>query len=179
MNDKEKEIELIKYLRDLSEKESDRFWTRNNVFVTINAGLIAFMASSFSSLDVFIISIISLFGIFISLAWWQILRTGKYYAQRWRNASRSLAKQNEYIIENVSILAGKIEDKQPRGPKSSQCMKWLAIFTSLIWLSIGIYVLTNGSKSIKTNPNEMNDHLYNNQIYKNQTYYYENKDTIK
>jgi hypothetical protein len=151
MNNKDKEFELVKYLRNLSEKESDRFWTRNNVFVTINAGLLAFLASSYSSLDRIMIMFICVFGVIISAAWLQISRTGKFYAQRWRNASRELAQQNDYIIEKAPILAGVKKTKEPRGPSSSRCMKWLAIISVMIWLLIGIYsIQKNTDKTDKS-----------------------------
>lgn len=148
-SDKYVELEIIKYLRDLSEKESDRFWKRNNVFVTINAGLLAFLISSYSNNDNYIVILICVFGFITSLAWFQISRTGKYYAQRWRNASKELAKNNYYIKGSARILCGQINViKKPKGPSSSNCIKCVALITAIIWLLVAsISIFKNSEKT--------------------------------
>jgi len=138
------DLELIKLLRELTEKESDRFWTRNNVFVTINAALLAFFASSYSKLPVILYGSLCLFGLTTSLAWFQISRAGKFYAQRWRLAARDLAHRNPSIKRKAPLLAGIKNLNKPSGPSSSKCMMIMSLVSAFIWLLLSMYTLIWG-----------------------------------
>lgn len=138
------DFELLKLLRQLTEKESDRFWTRNNVFVTINAGLLAFLASSYTNLHYVIFLTLCFFGLATSLSWLQISRAGKYYAQRWRVAARQIAEAQKEIKSKAPLLAGIKNIKKPWGPTSSKCMMMMAVVTVFLWTSLLIWGFFSG-----------------------------------
>jgi hypothetical protein len=141
------DFEVIKLLRELTEKESDRFWTRNNVFVTINAGLLAFLAASYEKVPFFVFLGMCGFGIATSLAWYQISRAGKYYAQRWRLAARDLAASDDQLTQKAPLLAGVKNLDKPSGPSSSRCMMAMAIVATVIWLLLAGYgIATRGPR---------------------------------
>ena len=149
------DFEILKLLRELTEKESDRFWTRNNVFVTINAGLLAFLAASYDEVPPFVFLAMCGFGIATSLAWYQVSRAGKYYAQRWRLAARSLAESDDQLAEKVPLLAGVNNLDKPSGPSSSRCMMAMALVAATIWLLLvgyGIATWTRRPTAVDTRP---------------------------
>lgn len=149
------DFEILKLLRELTEKESDRFWTRNNVFVGINAGLLAFLAASYDEVPTFVFLGMCGFGIATSLAWYQISRAGKYYAQRWRLAARSLAASDDELAKKAPLLAGVKNLDKPRGPSSSQCMMAMALVAATIWFALagfGIAARTRQPSAVGTHP---------------------------
>ena len=132
----EDKIQILFKLLDSTEKESDRFWTRSNVFVTINSALFALFAASYSKLLFEYKLIFSVLGIILTLAWLQVLRTGKYYAKRWRLDAKEFILADDDLKDIFRTACGNPRVNKPSGPSSSVSMKIISIFSLIVWLFI-------------------------------------------
>ncbi len=92
----DKEILKIQYqsLINLWSNETDRFWTRFQVFLAVNGGLLAVFpviinlqpdASITTEFTQNLLKVISIAGILQSGLWFQITRSGKEVHEHWRN----------------------------------------------------------------------------------------------
>jgi len=148
-------FEILKTLLDITEKESDRFWQRARLLITINSALMALAISLVSISDMYVVIILSLFGIMSSLAWIQILRTGKYYASRWRADAKYLIDGDPVLANYFHAAAKKPRIKRPFGPKSSMCIMIMAYVSILFWISIPVIKYIWPGKYSINNPSEV------------------------
>ncbi len=70
------------------DKEADRFWTRNNVFLTINGAMLVFV-TSFST-DLKINLLVTIFGMIFCIIWMRVNQIGKYYLDRWKEPLKKI-----------------------------------------------------------------------------------------
>lgn len=132
--------ELIKLSLDQAEKESDRYWTRANLFIMILVGSFALVSSFFKNIDPLVMILLSLFGISISIIWFQVGRMSKFYAARWRQDAIELLKKNEEISDRMRALTNpRINRPCPQKLSSSMCVLILAIISTLLWTSLLFY----------------------------------------
>lgn len=132
--------ELIKLSLNQAEKESDRYWTRANLFIMILVGSFALVGSFFKNIDPLVMILLSLFGISISIIWFQVGRMSKFYAARWRQDAIELLKKNEEISDRMRALTNpRINRPRPQKLSSSMCILILAIISTLLWTSLLFY----------------------------------------
>ncbi len=95
----EQEYALWVQVSNLWDKEADRFWTRNNILLLVNGGLIALL-STIKLLEV--ILLISVFGILLSILWMWINTISKYYLNRWKPILKSFEK--EWTVKPITFI---------------------------------------------------------------------------
>ena len=66
----------------LWDKEADRYWTRNNILLALNAGMLGLVATGQASQ--IIRGAACLLGAFLAGTWIFLNRQGRYYTYRWR-----------------------------------------------------------------------------------------------
>ena len=90
----EKEIEeRIRFLITQHHQQSNLFWTRTYIFLTISTiglGLATHILRTEKPIDPWIIFMISIAGIIFSVIWVQINRMSKYYEDRWLVDARNV-----------------------------------------------------------------------------------------
>jgi len=133
--------EILKLLLEQTENESDRYWTRMNIFVTIMGAMFAGIVIFSEQINPILMILISLFGLSISLAWFQVARMSKFYANRWRKDAAALLESNEELL--VKIKA--INEPRVRKPKlaisSTQCIKFLSVIVMILWGALMAYAI--------------------------------------
>ena len=78
---------------DLVERESDRFWARNNVFLLVQGAMIAFYSKANTGLTFGML--VSAEGFFLALIWIGVLRKGAHYVSRWDKVAREIERRLE------------------------------------------------------------------------------------
>ncbi|MEW5859995.1 MAG: hypothetical protein AB1861_21845 [Cyanobacteriota bacterium] len=90
------------------DKEADRFWLRNNLFLLINGGLLAaFTTIPGASGAKFVIS---LFGIYFSALWALVNKKGAYYVHRWRPAIENF---ESILRHDMALTTTPLTDVRP------------------------------------------------------------------
>lgn len=74
-------LELWRAVANLRESESDRFWSRNNVLLVVNGGLLVLLARV--DLDVILGMLTAFLGLVLASIWLRVNRVGKQYVDRW------------------------------------------------------------------------------------------------
>lgn len=86
-------FDQYKLAMDLLEKESDRFWARNNVFLLTQAALVSFYASMANSGVFFFKLLLASQALFLAMIWMGVLLRGASYVERWDHVVRVLERQ--------------------------------------------------------------------------------------
>lgn len=135
-----KRIEKWKTLAELWDKEADRFWARNNVFLVVNSALLI-VVSAFVEEPIVCI-IVSSFGVVFSLFWYRVNLMGKYYLDRWKPILKQLENGDELDVFGKELPASKTKFKEPQKYKpTSTYMRYVTISFTLIWLILIIYYI--------------------------------------
>lgn len=135
-----KRIEKWKTLAELWDKEADRFWARNNVFLVVNSALLI-VVSVFVQEPIVCI-IVSFFGVVFSLFWYRVNLMGKYYLDRWKPILEKLENGDELDVFGKELSASKTKFKEPQKYKpTSTYMRYVTISFTLIWVTLIIYNL--------------------------------------
>ena len=103
-------FEEYKLALDLIEKESERFWTRNNVFLIIQGALIAFYNSVFSTGNFYGL-IVAAQGFFLAVIWIGVLIKGKNYVDRWDITARDIEKRLLDTYPNTLLGLKRLNDR--------------------------------------------------------------------
>ena len=93
-------LEIWKAALEAWDKEADRFWTRNNVFLMLCTALIAILIAV--NLEVIIRLAVSVLAMLFSYIWLKVNRRGKYYLDRWKKVIIPIEKK----FLGISILSG-------------------------------------------------------------------------
>lgn len=123
---------------NLWDKEADRFWTRNNILLLVNGGLIALL-STIKVLEV--ILIISILGILLSILWLWINTISKYYLNRWKPILVEIEKT--WPVKPIS----QIDDEHNTHPiplnyeATSTYMRWTICTLGVFWVIVLIACL--------------------------------------
>ena len=133
-------IEKWKTLAQIWDKEADRFWTRNNIFLIVNSALLI-VVSSFVQEPIVCI-IVSVFGIIFSFFWYRINKMGKYYLDRWKILLSKLEHDDDINIFGKELLKVKEKFQEPKKYKAtSTYMRYVTILFGMIWVTLIIYNL--------------------------------------
>ncbi len=136
-NELDQEERVWEGIINIWDKEADRFWMRNNVFLTINGAILLFI-TSFSK-DNLIAIIVSIFGMVLCGIWLDVNIIGKYYLDRWKTPLKQIEKQ--WHIKPLHIIEEKSRtDPIPNEYKSSsKYMTWLIKLFMFFWTFILLY----------------------------------------
>lgn len=140
-NDTRNLIERFKIIAEAMDRENDRFWTRNTVFVTISAALLALFAGYGESMGARASLYLALFGLVVSLAWVQVIRMGKYYWTRIYLDAKNLIEPQPDLADSLASWTDKKRGVRPWGPRATRSVQIVAIFTVILWLMIGLSLL--------------------------------------
>lgn len=133
-------LEKWKALTEVWNKEADRFWTRNHVFLIVNSALLMVL-SGFTE-EALMSLIFSSFGLIFSIFWYCVIVKGKYYMERWMPILQKLEKDDEIDVFGKELLESSAESKATKKYEpTSTYMKYVAISFALIWLTLIIYNL--------------------------------------
>ena len=143
-------IEILKLVSELAEKESDRFWTRYSTMLYATTVLVGIVSFSPSNYIIYILLLCSILGCVISFVWLIMVKWGLYYQDRWIFDQKKIIESN---IEFKEFIKGRDEDfsrssnarlSKPYGLDPRLLYKILPVSFFIIWVSLGsfsIYVI--------------------------------------
>ena len=129
------DFKIIEILISATEKESDRYWTRNGIFISLLVGGIALIGALSDKMSLFYSNLLAISGILISCVWIQVLRQSKYYAERWREDLRECINDNKQAKKYIRALTNP-RISRPKGPSSSKSILLLSIISLIFWIAI-------------------------------------------
>jgi len=147
-------FEQYKTALELLEKESDRFWTRNNILLLVQGAFISFYASTIKSNSIYSLLLASQ-GIILAFIWIGILMKGAQYVERWDKCVRELEKMilatgnlEFQGLKRLNDIAKRAEVK-PKFPlsllnkRTTVLIRYLIISLSIFWIIIFTLSLLN------------------------------------
>ena len=75
----ENKLTLLTFLSNLAEKESDRLWTRNTTFFSLNTALLAIVGIVPQEIRHEAAGFFALLGLSTSIAWWHVNPLSFFY----------------------------------------------------------------------------------------------------
>lgn len=75
-------VEKWKTAMEMWDKEADRFWARNNIFLLLAGALTVLLTAA--SLSSAIRSLVSVLGVLFTYIWMRVNQRGKFYLDRWK-----------------------------------------------------------------------------------------------
>jgi len=148
MDDKDRNIEdlsidnkisIVSSLLTYASSESNIYWSRNTVFFAINSAVIGYIIANLTSINPYILLIISLIGLVLNRVWLLIMKYGKYLAEKWREDAREIIKSDSRLIFSYSSLLGNPRITKPNNLAPSRVMRALAISFQFLWIILIIY----------------------------------------
>jgi len=136
-----------KLANEMHKEEANRYWIRNNVFLILNAALVAIFSKDITK-QISIVCIVSSVGIIMALTWLSVLTRGKNQIERWRKV---IDHYESKFSDNLKVYA--LADKYskeipaPRGLASlmdmsaSKAMNFLVYSMSIIWVLLLVFSL--------------------------------------
>jgi L-amino acid N-acyltransferase YncA len=94
---KDVRLDLLRLAVDLSERESDRFWTRYSMMLYANTGLLGIIAYSISTPNCWLATLVSLVGIPLSISWFCLIKLSYFYDHRWHADMEALIRSSPAI----------------------------------------------------------------------------------
>ena len=91
-----------RYLLQMRDIDNQLMWTRSNILLLVQGGLLAILASNFDVLaDKHIIALaaLSLFGLSIAYFWWRITKGGSFWVDYWEVKLGSIEDQVTGTVE--------------------------------------------------------------------------------
>jgi len=128
------ELGLMKTIIESLDRESDRFWKRNTLFVTISAALFALTAGYGDSIDAGMKIAISVFGLVVALAWCNAVVMGKYYWLRIETDLKDVLKRKTGLDIMMDSWFNKRKMNRPKAIRPTTCVFIVAIVSSVIWV---------------------------------------------
>lgn len=152
----EKKIELLGLIGTWKDNETNRFWTRFNVFLLANSGLLASMGLIFRlrenpvksfSLDngsIFLSFILCIVGFSLCIIWLWVLKIAKRYETRWIKDMDKLCKTDNILTEYVtgysdnSARRNEFNSKKKYFFKATTLTKCVPILFATLWVILFI-----------------------------------------
>lgn len=133
---------------ELSEKESDRYWSRSNIILLVQGALATIVANQADHLGRTLL--ICLLGLFVSLLWLGVLYKGKLYVNRWSSAAKRIEREemNRRLSLGLEpiypVLRYYEEARQPESRKklpyytrnTTTLMMWLVRCIMAYWIAL-------------------------------------------
>jgi uncharacterized membrane protein YbhN (UPF0104 family) len=130
-------LELLKFVADLAERETDRTWRRATVMTTINAGLFVLVSVAIQNNIRWLVSIVSAFGVILAIVWYGITVISKFFEARWHKDMDAIVASDNELAE---FVRGRSDPRIPR-PRTWRATTGFKIIITLmgaIWLLIFI-----------------------------------------
>jgi hypothetical protein len=135
-------LQMLHMMLHFMDREGERYWQRNGVFVAIVSGLFGLYLAKFEDFVGILSVFYGTFGIIIAVGWLQVLRSSKFYAARWRLDAREYVKRFPDLEDAFRTVAGAPRLERPAGGRSSEVMKIFAYLTAIVAagiLGLGIW----------------------------------------
>lgn len=129
----DRRVTLIQLMLDQMTVEGERFWQRNNVFITIVTGLFGLYAIKFDDFFGAAHIVYGVVGLVIAIGWRHTIIASNYYAERWRVDAREYIKTQSDLVDVLRCAAGNPRVVEPKGPKSSAVMIRFAVLSAWMW----------------------------------------------
>ena len=142
----EHKLQLLSTIGSWKESESNKYWTRFNIFLALNTGLLAAVGVALDSdsgsfqiviaedWKLSVILVLCFVGLVISLIWFELLKVAKYYESRLIHDINELVTSDSGLKEYVS---GYSDDSSPiKSPttfKATTYAKFVVIVFVLLW----------------------------------------------
>ena len=130
----DQDLTILRIMVDQTNYELGRSWVRNNILITINAGLLALVANSLDKISDVVIVLFGVLGMATSAIWFQIARMGKHYSERLRHDMIDFLIAKPSLCAMFPANARRTPVQRPKGPNASKCMKILAAIVFTMWL---------------------------------------------
>ena len=135
---------------ELLERESDRFWMRNNVFLLVQGAMIAFYSKA--PPDALFNLLVSIEGLFLAALWIGVLTQGANYVRRWDDVVRELEARLEALFGDKFVGLKRLNDiaKSREKPgnirlldkRTTVLIRYFIISLLIFWEILVIYHLT-------------------------------------
>jgi hypothetical protein len=132
-------IEAVNLMLFFMDREGERYWQRNAVFVSIITALYGVFLLKLGEFSSFQCIIVGLFGVVTSKAWLEVLSISKFYAERWRQDACAYVKSHSDLSDILHTVCGEPLVDRPSGPGSSAVMKRLARISEATWYCVLLY----------------------------------------
>lgn len=140
---------LLKLSIDSYHRETDRFWSRNTVFVAVNVALISVFAAYGARISTSGTVLLSAFGLAAAWAWFQTVRMGKHYSEREELDAKKLVESREDYSTILRRWTKNPRVKRPRGPRPTTCVGIVSLATIVLWLGVIAVLLLSLKFNIK------------------------------
>lgn len=133
-------LEKWKTIVEIWDKEADRYWMRNNIFLIVNSALLIVISSSVQNF--LLCMIVSIFGIIFSFYWYRINLMGKYYLDRWKFILDKLEINDDINIFGVELQKIQKSFKEPMKYKAtSTYMRYVNFLFAIMWFILFIFYI--------------------------------------
>jgi hypothetical protein len=148
-------LEMLKFVTDLAEKESDRFWTRFNAMLYSNTALFAILSfsakdsnSTFQNITQIVVATL---GICLSLLWFLLVRLSRFYENRWLRNVENIINDPPDGYKFSDWVTGRREIEQKTrmdtpsngGDKFIWVVQLVPITYTFIWIGVEVLVAIN------------------------------------
>ncbi|MFA4853116.1 MAG: hypothetical protein WC599_11410 [Bacteroidales bacterium] len=157
---KKEQAELaFKYLLELRDHENQLMWTRSNILLLLQGGLLTFIAYNFKTPlgnNWPVLASLCVFGLFIAFLLWRITAGGSFWVDFWQSKLKSI---EEIVFGNVVDLfrnhpakskkenPALYKDFKKMGYKSTRrTLRILSAMTILLWAALLIYIICSPHK---------------------------------
>jgi hypothetical protein len=137
-------IESIQLMLHFMDREGERYWQRNAVFVSIITALFGLFIIKLSEFGPIQFLFLGMFGVIASRAWVEVLDISKFYAERWRQDACAYVKSHSDLASVFHTVCGEPLIERPSGPGSSAVMKRLARLSQVTWFAVIAYGVLMG-----------------------------------
>ena len=136
----ENKLSIISTCLSYSVYESNVYWQRNAIYVTINSVVFGLIAAKIEDTSNFALLVVCLFGVYFNFYWHHVNKYSKFFAGRWRQDAAKII-ENDQVLKNCFLsLLDKQEVLRPKGFLPSQVMNNLALFFKYIWI-LGLVIV--------------------------------------
>ncbi len=140
-----------KYIMQLRNLGATNLWSRSNVMLVLQGGLLAFIAGNFSSLIVdnrIILIALSFFGLLISFFWYRLTKGGSFWIEYWQNKLREIENQVVGEIKifrnHPSMLKNKNQQSKLKNmgyTSTRRILKQVSFITIILWIILLCYAV--------------------------------------
>jgi len=132
--------EAFKIIMNSFEKEADRTWSRNNIFLMINAGALSIIVHAWSNLPPVLLSMAGMGGMIICCLWRQAIKISGYHELKWIRDAEAILLNNPEFMEYFQAISphGSSRIKRPKGPGARKCIIYTNSVFIILWFILFI-----------------------------------------
>lgn len=137
------------YLLQLRDLDNELMWTRSNIILLVQGGLLAILASQFEALadkHPAVLVAMSLFGLVTACFWWRITRGGSFWVDFWQGKLKTIEHD---VTGNIDIFRNhpsREENAQRRSHfrrmgyvSTRKALITVTFMTIILWVLLCVY----------------------------------------